>query len=327
MKTIPSLDRFQAQSKWEISNQKRVIGMRVWHPTRRQVLAAAVAAGSGLASTSAPKGVGKGTNNVKKEVGSVRANDGVQLYFEQAGSGTPLILIHGGGLSLVWWRRNFPVLANDFHVIAADTRGCGRSDKPAWGHRTARYAKDVYDIIEALNLDDVTLVGWSIGARTCYSYLELFGRHRLRAIVIVDETVHNEVHQAPTPGSEKQPRESNEAYRQRSLRSMVSPRDPDKVTDEELKWMMASESNLPVTLGADYRAQDWRPLCPVIGVPVLITAGRHSTALPGRCLYAAEHIPGANLIVFEQSGHCPFYTEADKFNRVVTEFVNGTPRS
>ena len=86
-------------------------------------------------------------------------------------------------MSLVWWRRNFPVLAEQFHVIAADTRGCGRSDKPAWGHRTARYAKDVYDIIEQLGLHDVTLVGWSIGARTCYSYLELFGKHRLRGVV------------------------------------------------------------------------------------------------------------------------------------------------
>ena len=67
------------------------------------------------------------------------------------------------------------------------------------------------------------------------------------------------------------------------------------------------------------------PLCPVINVPVLITAGRHSGALPG-CLYAAEHIPGAKLVVFEQSGHCPFYTEASRFNQSVADFVNGIRR-
>ena len=88
--------------------------------------------------------------------------------------------------------------------------------------------------------------------------------------------------------------------------------------------MMAATSwPTPATLRADYRAQDWRPLCPVIDVPVLITAGRHSGALPG-CLYAAEHIPGARLVVFEQSGHCPFYTEASRFNPVVADFVTGT---
>jgi len=92
--------------------------------------------------------------------------------------------------------------------------------------------------------------------------------------------------------------------------------------------MMGSAANLPAaaTLSADYRAQDWRPLCPVINLPVLVAAGRQSGALPG-CVYAAEHIPGAKLVVFEQSGHCLFYTEADKFNRVISEFVNGLRRS
>jgi pimeloyl-ACP methyl ester carboxylesterase len=60
----------------------------------------------------------------------------------------------------------------------------------------------------------------------------------------------------------------------------------------------------------------------VIDVPVLIAAGRHSGALPG-CIYAADHIPGAKLLVFERSGHCPFYTEAPGFNAAVTEFVKG----
>ena len=269
-----------------------------------------------------------GAKSIRKRTGYVRTNDGVRLYLEEAGSGKHIVLIHGGGLSLVWWRRNFPVLAEQFHVIAPDTRGCGGSDKPAWGHRTARYAKDVYEIIEKLGLRDVTLVGWSIGARTCYSYLELFGKHRLQGVVLVDETVAYEVHQPAPPGSEQQPNESTEAYQRRSMRAMVSPRDPAQVTEEELEWMMASAANLPAaaTLKADYRAQDWRPLCPVIDVPVLIVAGRHSGALPG-CIYAAEHIPGARLVVFEQSGHCPFYTEADRFNTVVAEFVNGTRRS
>ena len=301
---------------------------------RRKFLMAA-ATGATLAAVGTPailvptasEGMPAGTS-VRTQAGYVPANDGVQLYFEEAGAGKHLVLIHGGGLSLVWWRHNFPVLAKQFHVVAADTRGCGRSDKPAWGHRTARYAKDVYDIIETLRLHDVTLVGWSIGARTCYSYLELFGRHRLRGVVLVDETVAHEVHLPAPSGSEQQPSESTEAYSRRSMRAMVSPRDPGQVTDEELEWMMASAANppAPATLGADYRAQDWRPLCPIIDVPVLIAAGRHSGALPG-CIYAAEHIPKAKLIVFEESGHCPFYTEADKFNTAVAEFVNGNGRS
>ena len=261
---------------------------------------------------------------MKKQAGYVKTNDGVRLYYEEAGSGKDVVLIHGGGLSLEWWKRNFPVLAEEFHVVAADTRGCGRSDKPAWGHRTARYAMDVREIIETLGLHDVTLVGWSIGARTSYSYIELFGGDKLRGVVIVDETVHISVHNPPPKGSEQQEGESNENYFRRRMRRMISPQDPEKVTEEELDWMVSTQAELPNSnsLGEDYRAQDWRPLCAVIEVPVLVTTGKYSGAKIG-CEYAANHISGAQLVVFEESGHGLFYHEADKFNRVVADFVNG----
>ena len=88
--------------------------------------------------------------------------------------------------------------------------------------------------------------------------------------------------------------------------------------------MTAAITTPPATLTADASAQDWRPLCPVIDVPVVVASGRHSGALPG-CRYAAEYIRGARLEIFEQSGHGLFYTEAKKFNRLVTDFVNGLP--
>ncbi|MYK97357.1 MAG: alpha/beta hydrolase, partial [Gemmatimonadetes bacterium] len=96
---------------------------------------------------------------MEKRSGFVEANDGVRLYYEDSGSGKPVFLIHGGGLSLGWWRKQVPALSQRFRVIAADTRGNGRSDKTPWGHRTARYAMDVRQIIETLDLDEVTLVG------------------------------------------------------------------------------------------------------------------------------------------------------------------------
>ncbi len=261
--------------------------------------------------------------SMDKHSGHVRANDGVRLYYDESGVGRHVILIHGGGLSNVWWRRNFPVLAQRFHVIAPDTRGCGRSDKPDWGHRTARYAKDVRDIIETLGLHDVTLVGWSIGARTTYSYLELFGSDRLRGAVIVDETVHITLHDPPSPGKPQQCGESDDDFDRRWLADMFNLENFDRLTDDEKAWMIASRSITPgsQTLSQDYLAQDWRPLCPTIDLPVLIATGRHAGAYIG-CVYAAEHIPGAKLEVFENSGHVMFYEEADKFNRVVADFVD-----
>lgn len=269
---------------------------------------------------------------MEQRTGFVSANDGVRLYYEDTGSGKPILLIHGGGLSLGWWRRQVPVLGRRFRVVAADTRGNGRSDKTPWGHRMARYAMDVREIIESLDLHGVTLVGWSIGARTVLSYIELFRDYRLKGAVLVDEVPSNEVHDPPDdppdheadpPEPEAGPPPADETERRRrQFRSMFVSYD---VTDEELdKLLEESRDNTPaqgVTLGPDYRAQDWRPLLPSIDLPVLITTGGKSGAFPG-CKYMFEHIPGARMEVFERSGHVLFYEEPDRFNAVVADFVD-----
>ena len=262
---------------------------------------------------------------MEQRTGFVEANDGVRLYYEDTGSGKPILLIHGGGLSLGWWSRQVPVLGRRFRVIAADTRGNGRSDKTPWGHRTARYAMDVREIIESLDLHGVTLVGWSIGARTILSYIELFLGYRLKGVVLVDEVPSIEVHDPPDdpPEPEAEPPPTDEsARRRRQLRSMFVSYD---VSDEELDVLLEeSRYNTPaqgVTLGPDYRAQDWRPLLSSIDLPVLITTGGKSGAFPG-CKHMYQHIPGAHMEVFERSGHVLFYEEPDRFNAVVAEFVD-----
>lgn len=262
---------------------------------------------------------------MEKRTGFVEANDGVRLYYEDKGRGKTVVLIHGGGLSMGWWRWQIPALSQRFRVIAADTRGNGRSDKTPWGHRTARYAMDVREIIETLDLHEVTLVGWSIGARTVLSYIELFRGYRLKGVVLVDEVPSIEVHGPPDPPeTETEPPPEDETERRRwQLRNMFVSLD---VPDAELDRLLEeSRENTPaqgVTLGPDYQAQDWRPMLPSIDLPVLITTGGRSGAFPG-CRYMYEHIPGARMEVFEGSGHALFYEEPDRFNAVVTGFVDG----
>ena len=262
---------------------------------------------------------------MEKRTGFVEANDGVRLYYEDKGRGKPVVLIHGGGLSRGWWSKQIPVLSQRFRVIAADTRGNGRSDKTPWGHRTARYAMDVREIIETLDLHEVTLVGWSIGARTVLSYIELFRGYRLKGVVLVDEVPSIEVHGPPDPPeTEAEPPPEDEVERRRrELRKMFVSLD---VPDDELDRLLEeSGENTPaqgVTLGPDYRAQDWRPMLPSIDLPVLITTGGRSGAYPG-CKFMYDHIPDARMEVFEDSGHALFYEEPDRFNAVVTGFVDG----
>ncbi|MBV7335071.1 alpha/beta hydrolase [Chloroflexi bacterium TSY] len=193
----------------------------------------------------------------KRTTGFIRANDGVRLYYEEMGQGRPILLIHGGGLSMAWWRKQIPVLATQFRVIAADTRGNGRSDKTAWGHRTARYAMDVREVIEALDLNGVTLVGWSIGARTVLSYLELFRGYRLNGAVLVDEVPCLALHEPVVHDDEAETEDGAAEDEMVRLRLGFRQMFATEISEEELDWMVdETKGNSPdqsVTLGPDYK--------------------------------------------------------------------------
>lgn len=107
------------------------------------------------------------------------SNDGVRLFYDETGLGRPLVLIHGWTFSGRFFARNVSVLAENARVITVDLRGHGRSDKPNHGYLTPRLAADLGDLLQALDLSDVTLLGWSLGAPVIWSYLELFGRDRV----------------------------------------------------------------------------------------------------------------------------------------------------
>ena len=158
--------------------------------------------------------------------GTYRTNDGVGLHFEQAGEGRPLIMIPGATASIEWFKRNFGPLSRELHVVALDMRGFGRSEPSPWGQSCARYAMDVCGLLQHLNLRDVTLLGWSCGARTIYTYLMLLGNERLRAAVLVDDTVHHSVHDPPLADVVRRPGESEEAHQRRTFRLMAATAAP-----------------------------------------------------------------------------------------------------
>ncbi len=112
------------------------------------------------------------------------SNDGVRLFYEDTGQGRPLILIHGWTFSGRFFHRNISTLAEHARVITVDLRGHGRSDKPDRGYRISRLAADLNNLLEQLNLRDVTLLCWSLGAPVIWSYLELFDRDRVRDITL-----------------------------------------------------------------------------------------------------------------------------------------------
>ncbi len=116
-----------------------------------------------------------------------RENDSsIDIYYEDHGSGRPVVLIHGYPLSSRAWDKQVPVLLDHGHrVVAYDRRGFGKSSQPTVGYDYDTFAADLHVLLEELDLRDVTLVGHSMGTGEVTRYLGKFGSERVSGGVLV----------------------------------------------------------------------------------------------------------------------------------------------
>jgi len=266
----------------------------------------------------------------------VTTSDGIKLYYEEKGSGRPLVLIHGWSCSGRFFTRNEAALSERCRVINVDLRGHGKSDKPEWGYRISRMAKDIRDLLVALDLKDAALLGWSMGAAIIFSYFDLFGDDRVSGFVIVDQSPRQYYASDWKLGQ-------TGCYDAEALSVLCTRLEYDVrgvaegsvhgcmteiPSGEELDFFAGEIEQCPGRVQAaimtDHTNLDWRDLVPRITLPSLVLVGKKSKIFPWQgSAWVGEHIPGARTVFFEESGHMLFYEEHEKFNRVVGEWVAG----
>src|SRR5881296_1652756 len=104
----------------------------------------------------------------------------IDLYYEDHGTGKPVILIHGWPLSgRSWEKQTAALLEAGYRVITYDRRGFGDSSKPMSGYDYITFAEDLNKLILKLGLNDAALVGFSMGGGEVARYLSLFGSERV----------------------------------------------------------------------------------------------------------------------------------------------------
>jgi len=109
----------------------------------------------------------------------------VELYYEDHGSGSPVVLIHGWPLSGRSWENQVPALVDAGHrVITYDRRGFGHSSQPWTGYDYDTFAADLDALLEHLDLSDVTLVGFSMGGGEVVRYIGRYGTARVSRAVL-----------------------------------------------------------------------------------------------------------------------------------------------
>lgn len=261
--------------------------------------------------------------------------DGVLLNVVERGAGRPIVFLHGWSTNSNVWQGQLDALSGEHHVLALDFRGFGDSP-PGGSPTTAQMAADVKRLLDARRLEDVFLIGWSMGGLVTMSYCEQFGAHRLRAIGIVDVSprlrpaedwplgvgVGLEVGSGIDGWEQAWATDPHAVYRALNTTGFA---DPSKRT-AEIEWLMGesvkSDENTAMKVLVDLFDSDFRQSLSRIDVPALLMWGAHSTSTTLTCgRFVADAIPEASLVVFEQSGHAIAMEEPEKLNRVIDEFA------
>ena len=96
--------------------------------------------------------------------------NGIRLYYSRAGTGEPVLLLHGFPETSYAWRKVMPALAEYYTVVAPDLRGFGDSDRPSGGYDKQTVAEDIYQLVAHLRLGSINLVGHDVGMMVAYAY-------------------------------------------------------------------------------------------------------------------------------------------------------------
>jgi len=272
--------------------------------------------------------------------GSFRTSDGVLLHTLTAGTGRPVILIPGWSQTAEEWKFQIESLSATHRVIAVDMRGHGLSEKPDHGYRISRLATDLDDLIRAYNLNDVTLIGHSMGASVIWSYLEQFGDANIDRMVFVDQASAI----VGEPGWSEEERlnagailsaqEATDLVERLAKddgslsRSFVTGMFSRHYPANDFAWVLAQNALLPRTYAArllyDHAFKNWQDVIRRISRPCLCIGARHSIVPWQAMLAMGRTIPGAQSVIFEDEdggSHFMFLESPLKFNSLVERFI------
>src|SRR5207253_2236777 len=125
----------------------------------------------------------------------------VDLYYEDHGSGPPIVLVHGWPIDSRSWEPQVHALLDSGHrVITYDRRGFGRSSRPTEGYDFNTLAEDLDKLLTTLDLRDATLVGFSLGTGELARYVGVHGTEQLKACVFIETLAPSFTKSEENPG-------------------------------------------------------------------------------------------------------------------------------
>ena len=270
-------------------------------------------------------------------VGKENSGD-IGLYYEDHGSGSPVVLVHGWPLSGASWEKQVPVLLEAGHrVITYDRRGFGESSKPATGYDYDTFAEDLHKLVTTLNLQDAALVGFSMGGGEVARYLGKYGSKRVSKAVFIASIPPFLLKTADNPegvdggvfeGIKKGIAADRLAFLSQFLSDFynVDVLHGKQISDQavQLSWNIAAGASPKGTLDCvSAWLTDFRNDLKKIDVPTLVVHGDADRILPLAATgkRTQEFVKGSKLVVVEGGPHGLTWTHAEKVNRELLAFL------
>ncbi len=257
---------------------------------------------------------------------------------DTGGTGRPVVLIHGWPLSHEAWADQVPALtAAGYRVISYDRRGFGNSDKPGSGYDYDSLTKDLDGLLEELDLQDVTLVGFSMGGGEVVRYVAKHGEERLRSVVLAsavppfmlksDDNPEGAISQDEADQMAGQLDQDRDAFFDTFTTQFFSANGELKVTEQQRQEAVAlclqSDQTAALKCMESFGGTDFRDDLTAITVPTLVIHGDGDGTVPfeasGRRTNQA--VPQSELHVVSGGPHGINVSHAEEFNQVLLAFL------
>ena len=262
----------------------------------------------------------------------------IELYYEDHGSGKPVVLIHGWPLSGASWEKQVAaLLAGGHRVITYDRRGFGRSSQPSIGYEYDTFAEDLNKLLSTLDLRDVALVGFSMGGGEVARYLGAHGSDRVRKAVFISSVPPFLLKTADNPagvdgtvfdGIKRAIAADRLAFLSEFLRNFYNV----DVLGGKLISEQVVQQSWNVAAGASAKGSldcvtawytDFRKDLPKIDVPTLVIHGDADRIVPIAASgeLTAKAVKGARKVVIQGGPHGLTWTHADQVNKELLDFL------
>ena len=270
-------------------------------------------------------------------VGKENSGD-IELYYEDHGSGQPIVLIHGYPLSGASWEKQLPALLDSgYRVITYDRRGFGKSSQPAAGYNYDTFTEDLHKLITELKLRDFILVGFSMGGGEVARYIGKYGSDGVSKAVIISGVPPCLLKTADNPegvdgrvfaGIQKAVAADRYAFFTGFFQNfyntdaLLEKRVSEQVV--QASWNIAASASATANLACvPTWHEDFREDLARVDVPTLVIQGDADRILPitATGLRTAKLIKGARQLIVKDGPHAVTWTHAEEVNAGLLSFL------